>query len=457
MGLLDCLRFSVLDLRYKSKNTIRTVLCFFLLQFIMILWLLISIVLPRTQANNANKYTTNKYLVSGIDVNDSGMIIENSEGFSLRDFLLNKGYIETQNPTFGSIDLIHYAGQDSRWSFINCDWLEMEVTDDQKVFTYSISDSDNLEFNAVVCGNQFFYSGSEYKRYLSNYEDYYNGVMICGESTLNEKDIVLPDKIMAYFVKDETQWSSLVGKNITIKCNDTVLIENYMLKGIYDYRLYCTDPSDLETDTKNLYLPVYLRCNDFDLVRYGINYLDIVLYCNEGVNYGEVCNETLRSGFQNVTFSDDGILSEYSETVMNSANDIIRELVRSLGTVISIAILFYLATTVYIEKKSKSGYVGMLKAIGLENNKILLITCFQQLMVSLLAIIPSCIFSGLVLILINTILDSAIGIVLEATIADFLLSTLVGIVFTVFAGILLYLPALISYAHQNAAKLMGIN
>jgi len=457
MGFLDCLRFSILDLKYKSKNTVRMALCFFLLQFIVIVWLLISIVLPRTQANYANKNTSIKYLVSRIDVNDSGVIKENSEGLALRDFLLDKGYIGTQNPTFGSINLIHYAGQDDRWRFINCDWLEMDVTDGKKAYTYSISDSDNLEFEAIVCGNQYFYSGSEYKRYITNYEDCYEGVMICGDSNLSEKDIVLPDKIMELFVNDKTQWSSLVGKNITIICNDTILIENYKLKGIYDYRLYCTDPAYLETDTHKMYLPVYLRCNDVDLVRYGVNCFDIVLYCNEEVNYGEVCNETRRSGFQNVAFSDDGILSEYSDTVINSANKIIKELVKSLGTVISIAILFYLATTVYIEKKNKSGYVGMLKAMGLENNKILLITCFQQLAVSILAIIPSCIFSGLVLLLINTILDSAVGIVLEATMADFLLSAAVGISSTVLAGILLYLPALISYAYQNAAKLMGEN
>ena len=457
MGLSDCLKFSVLDLRYKCKNTIRTILCFFLLQFIMIIWLLISIVLPRTQANNTKNNTSNKYIVSKIDVDDSGIIIENSEGFVLRDYLLNKGYIENRNPAFCSIDLIHYADQDNRWSFINCDWLEMDVTNGNEIYTYSVSDSGNLEFKAVACGNQFFYSGSEYKRYLSNIEDFYEDVMLCGESTLNEKEIVLPDKIMAYFVENEAQWSNLIGKSITIKCNGKVLIDNYMLKGIYDYRLYCTDTSDLEANTNNLHLPVYLRCDAGDLAKYGIDYLDIVLYCNRGVNYGEVCNDTLRAGFQNVTFSDDGILSEYSDTAINSANIIIKELVKSLGSVISIAILFYLATTVHIEKNNKSGYVGMLKAIGLENNKIVFITCFQQLMVSILALIPSCIFSGLVLILINTILDSAVGIVLEATITDFLISTVVGISFTVFAGILLYLPALISYARQNAAKLMGVN
>ena len=454
MRLLDCLRFSILDLKYKSKNTIRTVLCFFLLQFIVIIWLLISIVLPRTQANNANKNTSVKYLVSCVDVNDSGRINESSEGFVLKDYLSNKGYIESQNPMFSSINLIHYAGQDDRWSFVNCDWLEMNATDGVEMVNYIVSDSSNLEFVAVACGSQFFYSGSEYNCYISNYEDYYEGAMLYGNSNLGEKDIILPDKIIECFVKDKTQWSSLIGKNISIKCKGMVLIDNYILRGIYDYRLYCTDSSDLEVETKYLHLPVYLRCDTDDVIKYDINSFDIVLYCNEGVNYGEVCNDTLSSGFQDVVFSDDGILSEYSETVLNSANVIIKELIKSLGTVISISILFYLATTVYIEKKSKSGYVGMLKAMGLENNKILLITCFQQLAVSILAIIPSCIFSGLVLLLINTILNSAVGIVLEATVADFLIVAIVGIAFTVFAGILLYLPALISYVRQNAAKLM---
>lgn len=447
--------FALFDLKYKKKNTLRTILCFFLLQFIVILWLLISIVLPRTHVNFSKQANAYKYLVSNVYVDDSGNVIEKSEGLALNRFLLDKDYIGIQNPMLCSVDLISYSKQNGRWRFINCDWLTLEVSDSDEELAYAINDSGNLAFNTVACGNQFFYSENEFKRYSVLYKDHFEGAMICGKSELNEKEVIIPDKIMRLFINDEHLWSSMIGKRITIKCKNQILIENYTLKGIYDYRFYKTESYDANDSDINLYLPVYIRCDSHDLINYGIERFQYVFYCKEGVNYIDICNEVFAAGYNNTMPSSEGTFSVYNEIFIAKTEEIIKELVSSMGSVVMVSILLYMAAMIYIEKKNKSGNVGMLKAIGLDTINIILIPSFQQLIISCLAVIPSCCLAYSAIRFINLILDSAVGIGLESTFADFIKSAVIGALFTIIVGIILYIPVIISYVRHEPAELIA--
>ena len=455
MKHLACFRFAFLDLIYKSKNTIRTSLCFFLLQIMVIIWLLISSVLPRTQANHEKQSVAYKYLVSNVYVNNTGSYNENSEGISLYKYLQSKDYICAHNPMFCSIDLIRYAKQENRWRFVNCDWLTLTISNNNIEMSYGVSDSKNLEFNVSACGNQFFYSESEYSNYISSNIDSYEDAMICGEPTLSEKEIIIPDKIMRLFVNDESQWRDMLGKSITIKCKNAVLIENYTLKGVYDHRFYISDSTDSKMNDSNLYLPVYIRCDSRDLDKYGIKRFDYVLYCKEGTNYIDICNDVFGAGYINTMPSDEGSLSVYAEMFIAKAEIVTNDLIMSMGSVISVAIILYLATMIYIEKKTKSESIGILKAIGIENKNIILISCFQQIILSCIAVLPSCIFTILAVRFLNSILDSSIGLGLDVSISDYVISSVIGVLFTVFAGILLYLPVVFSYLRHSPAKLLN--
>lgn len=455
MKHLACFRFAFLDLIYKSKNTIRTSLCFFLLQTMVIIWLLISSVLPRTQANQEKRSAACKYLVSSVHVNNTGSYNEKSEGISLYKYLQSKDYICVHNPMFCSIDLIRFAKQEDRWRFVNCDWLTLTVSDDEKELSYEVSDSNNLEFNVTACGNQFFYSESEYSNYTANITDSFEDAMICGEPTLSEKEILIPDKIMRLFVNDESRWRDMLGKCITIKCKNAVLIENYTLKGVYDHRFYISDYTDSMMNDSNLYLPVYIRCDSRDLEKYDIKHFDYVLYCKEGTNYIDICNDVLGAGYLNTMPSDEGALSVYAEMFIAKAEIVTNDLILSMGSVISVAIILYLATMIYIEKKTKSESIGILKAIGIENKNIMLISCVQQFILSCFAVLPSCVISILAVRFLNGLLESSVGLGLDVTIADFVKSSDVGIIFTVLAGMLLYLPAVFSYLRHSPAKLLN--
>ena len=118
MGIIECMVFAARDLRHKSRNTVRTVLCFFVLQFLVILWLLISIVLPRTQAEIRDNAAKKKYLESYIDIDVSGNMVAGSEGYKIRDLLVKKDYIGYDNPIYGNIDMVSYAGMEDRWSLL---------------------------------------------------------------------------------------------------------------------------------------------------------------------------------------------------------------------------------------------------------------------------------------------------------------------------------------------------
>lgn len=455
MKHLACFKFAFLDLIYKSKNTIRTSLCFFLLQTMVIIWLLISSVLPRTQANHEKQSAVCKYLVSNVYVNNTGSYNENSEGISLSKYMQSKDYICAQNPMFCTIDLISYAKQEDRWRFVNCDWLTLTISNENKDMSYVVSDSKNLEFNVLACGNQFFYSESEYSKYTANCKDSYDDAMICGEPTLSEKEIIIPDKIMRLFVNDESQWRNMLGKRITIICKNAILIENYTLKGVYDHRFYISDSADNKMSDSNLYLPLYIRCDTRDLEKYGIKRFDYVLYCKEGTNYIDICNDVFGAGYINTMPSDEGTLSVYAEMFIAKAEMITNDLIICLGSVISIAIILYLATMIFIEKKTKSESIGILKAIGFENKNIIFISSFQQLIISCIAVLPSCVFSILAIRFLNGILDSSVGLGLNVTIVDYIKSWAIGALFTVLAGILLYLPAVYSYLRDCPAKLLN--
>ncbi len=451
MGIIECMVFAARDLRHKSRNTVRTVLCFFVLQFLVILWLLISIVLPRTQAEIRDNAAKKKYLESYIDIDVSGNMVAGSEGYKIRDLLVKKDYIGYDNPIYGNIDMVSYAGMEDRWSYLNCDWLELISQDKDSTVTYPASDTGGSELLTVISGESFFYSDKEYEDYVSIYKDWHDGAMICGSPKLEDSGLILSDKLMKTFIEDEDKWKDLIGKKVTIKSKDKVLIEDYTLSGILDHRFFSDDQG---SDVSDLDYLIFIKCPPQDLVKYSVDYFRIVFHCKEDVNYVLVLNELSKAGLTDFTPSNEGVFSVYSEEVMKYAEIILNELVLSLGSVISIAILFYLATTIYIEKKSKSPYIGILKAMGMGNWKIFLITCFQQLVVSILAVIPSCAFSVLCFYFINKNMDLSVGICLEATVADYVLVSLISILSTVAAGILLYLPAVISYMKQSPVRLM---
>ncbi|MCR4670204.1 MAG: ABC transporter permease [Saccharofermentans sp.] len=451
MGIIDCMVFAVRDLVNKGKNTIRTVLCFFVLQFLIILWLLISMVLPRMQAELKYNSDKNRYIVSYVDVDVSGNMLAESDGYKVKDYLTDKDYIRSYNPMYSDIDMVRYSGMQERWSYINCDWLSISLHDGNTHTEYPASGTNGCELLTVASGDSCFYSETEYECYISGYEDSYEGAMICGRPLLNESELILSDTLMKIFVDDEEKWNDLIGKKITIKSKDKTLVEDYTLSGIYDHRFF---REDRESEDPDLDYLIFIRCTPQDLAKYSVERFRMVLYFKEDVNFVLALNELSKAGFDNIIPSDEAVFSVYSEEVMHNTGVILNELVSSLGSVISVAILFYLATTIYIEKKNKSAYIGMLKSMGLENGRIFLISCFQQLLVSILAAIPSGVFSVLSVQLINKILEYSIGISLKATVTDYVIVISIGILSTVIAGVLLYLPAVVSFMRSSPVRLM---
>jgi len=445
MNVKECIRFASLDLKFKIKGTIRTALCFFVLQFLIILWLLISIVLPRAQAELKQFSGAENFIVGYVDVDGSGVIADGSEGFKIWDYIQDKGYDNQGSLMFSSVvDMVGFAGMEERWSYINCDWLELTAFDEGGDWVYPVTDSGAEELSVVVCGTNEFYHPVEYDEYVLTKEDHYEDAMICGSHDLDEKELVIPDTLMKFFVDDPSIWPDLVGKKIDIKSKDKILISGYTLKGVYDHRLHRSES----------FAPIYIRCDPNDLAGYGVTYFSLVIYIRPDINYRDVCIELQKNGFLEFDTSDEAMFKVINEEVIRDTKVILDELVKSLGSVISVAVLFYLATTVYIEKKNKSPYIGILKAMGLENRKIAVITCFQQLILSVLAVIPSCIFAGLAFLLINKILESMVGFGLAVTWTDFLISSLIAISSTVVAGILLYLPAVVSYMRSSSTELL---
>ncbi len=457
MRLLDCLNFALTDLKFKYRNTIRTILCFCLLQFMIIVWILITLVLPRMNTNASKAMEASKYLIAYADLTETGEINEKSEGWILRNYLCDRKYIGIDNPMINMVDLVQYAEQEDRWKFVNCDWLEITVRQDDESLSFTGSDSSNMEFIAVACGSKDFYSSNEYSVYLNDFEDPYTNAMIYGSPELSEKDLILPDIILKTIVNDESVWPELIGKKISISCEGITLFEDYTLKGIYDYRLYYDlDSEEYGLTATDFQYPVYFRCDYSDLTKYGIDGYNLIFYCNSDVNYETVCEDVTKAGFKNVMINDEGLFSVYEEKVITSAEKIINELLYSLGAVISVAVLFYLVTTVYVEKKNKSGYVGILHALGMNNKNTVQVTCIQQFFISIGAVIPSFILSGVVMIILNHILNFAIGLSLNISVFDFLIAVIAAISFTVVIGLLLYLPMMISYGRKSAAELMQV-
>lgn len=455
MRYTDCLKFAVFDLKYKYKNTFRTVLCFCLLQFIISVWMLISIVLPRTQVSSSKDDSSLKYFASQVKLSESGDVDYNSEGWGLNEYLLSKDYIYSSNPMFSSIDLISFAEKEDRWSFVNTEWLELEISNCGERIAFKADDCDNLRFVLVDCGNQLFYSQNEFDSYAHMYNDYYEKAMIYGSSNIGVREIILPDIVMESFVPDRNLWTELIGMDISVLCEECTLIENYKLIGIYDYRLYY-DYTLIDDGFPPSYFdfPVYIRCDSSDRNKYGIEQYDLVMYCKDGVDYAEAFNNIVKAGYVNVFFSDMGLVSAHGDKVLVSAEKITNELVICLGSVISISVLFYLATITYIEEKTKAGFVGVLRALGLENKKLFIVVILQQLIMSIIAVLPAVLSSGVVLAIFNNILYNSVGIVLDVRIDDYAKALLVSVSFTLLAGILFYIPVIISYARKTVSELL---
>ena len=279
-----------------------------------------------------------------------------------------------------------YVGEDD-YSFDFTEEKSISKREDRGRFSVFFS-VDVLDIESEM------FSENTLKEYQYKYD---SDIFLCGREIQGEKELVISDYMLNRFGIYE-DYDSLLNQKITFQVNRNKVIEDYIIVGVINSNYYrvlseCDRSQVMISGTSEIY-------SDLE-VKELIQKVSISSFAES-----ENILESIDTKYDDCYYVSTVI---YMFGMIDKFQLICKRVISIFIFVIVIAMVIKLISNVYINRKSRAYYYGILKAIGMEEREIIWL-CFCELFILLsFCMIVSVILTFLVLKLLQYIILQSVG------------------------------------------------
>ncbi len=428
----ELIKLSFYNLKNRPKTTLQILLSVILIFVVIISVASYSISINKQMKDFIDSNRSESYVNINLTGNEREKILELNNIESIKDIIIrikpsNKANIHTtlDNATL-YIDQTFHRGVNNK-SFIYPYLYSSSIFRDQNVYF-------NIE---IVDVSQSMISNNEIQEFqhITGKTDPY----ISGRAIKNNNEIVMSDYILACF--GITDYYNLIGKeislHITTEDGNSVIAENYILCGILDEGLF-----RVKSRVNRPHIIIGEEANTESLLRvncYIKNFSDMV----------DVSNILEQEGF---SASYNAIIySVYSNIQIQQV--LVSNIITIIGFVLILALSVKLISTFLFSINQKENYFGMMKALGLENKKILLIFVYEMTIINIIGAVIAAFLSYVLLNLLNSLLSSYLAVSLQIPNSYALICTF-ALAFGFIITLIMTLLVFVWIKHRNAAQLL---
>ena len=233
---------------------------------------------------------------------------------------------------------------------------------------------------------------------LKEYQYKYDSdIFLCGREIQGEKELVISDYMLNRFGIYE-DYDSLLNQKISFKVNKNTVLEDYTIVGIINSDYFrvlseCERSQVMVSGTSDFYS------------KFGVKEL-IQEVGIENFADSEKILESIDTKYDDCYYV---CLTIYMFGMIDKFQLICKRVISVFISMIVIAMIMKLISNVYINRKSRAYYYGILKAMGMEEREIIRI-CFYELLILLcFCMVLSTVLTFLVLKLLQYIIVQSVG------------------------------------------------
>lgn len=373
----DILTFSLYDLRSKPRFRRRMTMGIGVIELVLILWFIILLGF--------------NWLYRILDTSDISAIslvgyanFENGEVVQPSVLQAVDKYPDRftgESFVWGEIDIPTYLKRDD-WLFANMKYvtLQCENRTFQGINDYSYDfDKDSeteyresqytVPFYLCVAKSGMWLGNNDLAEYRQTYSDYYENGIVLGKSTPGQGELVISDYMLAKFGIEEDEFSSLIGKEISISCDGMTLFENRKLVGIVDNRLFYLD------GLKGM-PQVILGGADEELASWEIPYVTIRLPIRSYDDEKWLIPKMYLGDYGTYHFT--ATFTIESLELISQIKNVALGLLKTFGVFVFITLLLGLICLMANDVKNRSFFYGMLKMCGMRNKEICMLHLYEM-------------------------------------------------------------------------------
>ena len=431
MGLSNIIRISAKNCICKKGTSIQIVISL-TISFILYICVFGYIDMLHNKLNDTTQtYSSSNYLsVDCEEYEEADEIIKHITGkFDIKD-------IKVANMPFLTENFCNFTEEKRIISSLIASVLEV----DNKEYKFSQSIGQLYDLNILILIEQFDKQYSMITEYdmteycMINNKD---TPLLYGSMPGDDKEILFPECYAeAYNISAE----ELVGKNITIKLigenNEIVLLDNFKVSGIL-----CNDYSVLSGHGYSSIM-MYESFNKSDSV-------SIQFYPTDFSEISKICDELKEKYSIDAEPPNSFAMYEYLSKQIVFADKV---MVITASLIIASMLLNVLRIIIYSFKK-RLKYLGMLRALGMRDNSILLIILFETVIETIISALLAIVFSSVLMKYIFSYIAGITGVSADYNILSALIITRI-VMFSLFFWIIISLAILFILKRNSVTELL---
>lgn len=279
-----------------------------------------------------------------------------------------------------------YAGEDD-YSFDFTEEKSISKREDKEKFSVFFS-VDVLDIESEM------FSENTLREYQYKYD---SDIFLCGRELQREKELVISEYMLNRFGIYE-DYDSLLNHKITIQVNRNKVLEDYTIVGIINSDYYrvlseCDRSQVMISGTSGFY-------SDFE-VKELIQKVSIDSFAES-----EKFIESIDTKYDDYYYVSSTI---YMFGMVDKFQLICKQVISVFISMVVIAMIMKLVSNVYINRKSRAYYYGILKAMGMEEWEIIRISFYELFILLCFCMILSAVLTFLVLKLLQYIIVQSVG------------------------------------------------
>ena len=414
----ECFRLAYINLKTFKKNRTQYFISIFMITFFLMLFFSVCLITKRLYHGMLYDSISTNSMDVYLNLDSNGNLISDEGTDLLHQVSTHKGV--TMGPKYAQVNL-SASGQECylvNIDDVTCliDEKEFQGKNDNSfdfVETKSISKKEDRErfkvyfsIEAMDIGSNLF-SENTWKEFQYKYD---TDVFICGRRMQREKELVISDYMLKRFgIYDG--YDSLLNQEISFYVNNHLVIDHYTIVGIINsdyYRVYSENERSqvIVSGTPDLYSSMNTKVliqkiglGDF---ADGKKMIDVMEDKQEDVCY---VSSTI------------GIFE-----IIDKFRLICQRMISIFMSIIVVAMMIKLVSNIYINRKKRAYYYGILKAMGMEEREMIEICLYELLFLLFFCMAVSIAFTFLVLKILQYIILETVGYFITISFWELLLS-----------------------------------
>ena len=373
----DCFHLAYYNLKTFKKSRKQYFISMFLVSFFLMLFLSLSIIANHMYNQLIYKSISTNYINIFLDLDANGNEIQN-DAVDLLNQLKERDGISI-GAKYANLDLskngdeIYYEDIDNVYCTINGQkYMGKNDYSFDFMETKTISNHENKELFSVnfsICildTESALWTENSLKEYDYKYS---SDAFICGRPVENENEVVLSDYMLNRF-GITGDYNMLLNQQISFYVNNHSVVEQYKIVGILNSNYYRVDVnSDMSqiiiAGGPRLYAPQNIR------------------YLTQMVGLGDFANSSTILDSIDAKYVDYYSIPAniYYYEMIDKFNLVCQRIISIFMSILIVAMFIKLVSNIYINRKNRAYYYGMLKAMGMDNIDIFRICTYELLII----------------------------------------------------------------------------